>query len=49
VSTLAAPVDAGRQAAARHAWREVYDGFTDAESHELTPEEPVEVVSVKLR
>jgi len=39
VSTLAAPVDAGRQAAARHAWREVYDAFTDAEPHELTPED----------
>ena len=37
VSAVEVPVDAGRRAAARHAWREAYDAFRDADSHELTP------------
>jgi class 3 adenylate cyclase len=39
VSQVLAPLDAGRQAAQRHAWREVYDAYSSADRQDLTPED----------
>jgi class 3 adenylate cyclase len=38
-SQVVAPLEAGRQAASRHAWREAYDAFTSANAEALTPED----------
>ena len=39
VSQALAPLDAGRQAATRHAWRDVYDAYSSANAHDLTPDD----------
>jgi class 3 adenylate cyclase len=39
VSQVVASLDAGRQAAARHAWREAYDAYSSGNGQELTPED----------
>jgi class 3 adenylate cyclase len=39
VSQVLAPLDAGREAATRHAWREVYEAYTNANGEELTPKD----------
>jgi class 3 adenylate cyclase len=39
VSEVLALLDAGRQAAARHAWRDVYDAYSGANAPDLTPED----------
>jgi class 3 adenylate cyclase len=39
MSQLLDSLDAARSAAARHAWREAYDAYSDADPRELTPED----------
>jgi class 3 adenylate cyclase len=39
VTQVIAPLDAGREAAKRHAWRDAYDAFSDADEQQLTPED----------
>jgi hypothetical protein len=36
-SQVVAPLETGREAASRHAWREAYDAFTSVGGDELTP------------
>lgn len=39
MSATDVPVEAGRQAARRHSWRDVYDAFRGAHPQELRPED----------